>query len=224
MGDVLLLLLDPYPCRALADLPQAAATQPGPVFCAGQDKAGLIRSFASAACQGDAPHVPPRQIALSDQRPPGPKELLPPLAAPVQATTAPPAARAAASGSCPGGQRRRHGRSRVPHCGRSPSSRHHLCRAGASHCRWPACRRCKPGWESGLPEGPIPHPMNPSRRAQALQWAGRPRSNQQWRQYGCSTPGEVGWVGLAQLPASGQGTSFISPTLFQVLHLGSASR
>jgi hypothetical protein len=30
--------------------------------------------------------------------------------------------------------------------------------------------------------------------------------------------------GLAQLPASGQGTSFISPTLFQVLHLGSASR
>ena len=32
------------------------------------------------------------------------------------------------------------------------------------------------------------------------------------------------WVGLAQLPVSGQGTSFISPTLFQVLHLGSASR
>jgi hypothetical protein len=30
--------------------------------------------------------------------------------------------------------------------------------------------------------------------------------------------------GLAQLPASGQGTSFISPTLFQVLHLESASR
>ena len=79
----------------------------------------LLRSFASAACQGDAPHAPPRQIALSDQRPPGPKELLPPLAAPIQATTAPPAARAAASGSCPGGQRRRHGRSRVQRCGRS---------------------------------------------------------------------------------------------------------
>ena len=36
---------------------------------------------------------------------------------------------------------------------------------------------------------------------------------------------EAALVGLsAQLPASGQGTSFMSPTLFQVLHLGSASR
>ena len=36
---------------------------------------------------------------------------------------------------------------------------------------------------------------------------------------------EAALLGLpAQLPASGQGTSFMSPTLFQVLHLGSASR
>ena len=152
----------------------------------------MIRSCVSAACQGDAPHAPLRQIDLSDQIPPGPKELLLLLAAPVQETTAPPAAVAAASRSCPGGQRRRHGRSRVQRCGRSPSGRHHLCRAGACHCRWPACRRCRPGWESGRHGDPSPHLMSPSRRAQAHQWAGRPTSNQQWQQYSRSTPGEVG--------------------------------
>jgi hypothetical protein len=39
--------------------------------------------------------------------------------------------------------------------------------------------------------------MNPSRRAQARQWTGRPTSIEQWQQYSCSTPGEAGWAGSA---------------------------
>ena len=49
MVDVPLLHLDPCSCRALADLPPAAVTQPGPVFCEGQVKKGQDRSDLSQA-------------------------------------------------------------------------------------------------------------------------------------------------------------------------------